>query len=245
VHANSAGGPGIPSALISGTFIPFGFPFSGAAGSKGAYSIAVAVPNGLGGLQTTLNLTASATGYTKSSVLLNVTIGGDLTQDFVLPPSSQGGSAIVSGTVTGSSGPELPAEMFWWHSGNYLIGTNSTSDIPLVFATPASASLGLYVQGPEGTHGVTTVWIPDSQFKGPFVATATPGPNPTIVSQSDNGTYYRVNLTYDHSFRLITLMGSTPVPEFPGVALVAALGSAVAVALLYERKLRLPGVASI
>lgn len=246
VRASSTSGPGISSAYVSGSFIPYGFPFAGATDSNGAYTLAVAVPTSLGGIQAGLNLTASATGYISSSALSNVTIGNDISQNFVLlPTSTAGSSATIEGTVTGGTGPELPAQMFWWHSGNYLVGLNSTSDIQIIFATPANSTLDIYAEGPEGTHGTTTVWLPDSQFKGPFVATSYPGPNPTIVSQSDNGTYYQVNLTYSHSFHLITLMGSTPVPEFPGVALVAALGSAVAVALLYERRLRMPSLAAV
>jgi hypothetical protein len=147
--------------------------------------------------------------------------------------------------VTGGSGPELPAEMIWWHSGDFLIGTNSTSYIPVIFTYQQNSTIEVFAEGPEGTHGTLTLWIPDTGFRGPYTVTATPGPNPNVVSQSDNGTYYQVVLSYNHSFHLITLMGSTPVPEFPGVAIVAALGSAVAVALLYERKLRMPSAVPV
>jgi len=242
VRANSTSGPGI-GALVEGTFSPLALlSFSGSAGSDGKYSVAVGLPQGTSGIANVLNITASAYGYKDASALLNVTLGTDISQDFVLLPSSQsstGPSATIAGTVTGGSGPQLPETMYWWHSGNYLVGVDSTSDVPFILTTPSNDSLELFAQGPEGTQGTTTVWLSDSQFRGPFTVTAFPGPNPSVTSQQDNGTYTSVTISYSHSEHLFTIMGSTPAPEFPGVALIAALGSAVAVAMLYERKLRI------
>ncbi|HVP23424.1 MAG TPA: carboxypeptidase-like regulatory domain-containing protein [Conexivisphaerales archaeon] len=238
VKANSTGGPGIFATVSGSMFPPVGFPFSGSSGSNGSFNFAVGVTTGAGGTPVTINLTASSFGYSSSSALVNATYGSDISQDFVLlPTSSSAASATIKGTVTGNSGPNLPATMYWWHSGSYLFGVNSTSDVPLLYLETNNTIL-IEASGPEGTQGTTTLWVPDSVGRSPFTVTSFPGPNPTIVSQQDNGTYSSVTFSYSHSDHAFSIIGSTPVPEFPGVALVAALGSAVAVSLLYERKLR-------
>jgi len=247
VQANSTGGPGISDAFISGTFLPLGFGFGGFTASDGTFSIPVCIPEGLAGQAVQIKLTASASGYQDSSAIVNTMIGNDVSQNFVLTPAAaaSSASATITGTVTGGSGPNLPQATYWWHSGNFLVGVQSTSDIPFIFTLQSNDSIELYAQGPEGTQGTTTVWLPDSAFRGPFTAVAYPGPNPTLVSQTDNGTYTAVELSYGHSEHLITIMGSTPAPEFPGIFVLAALGSAVAVGLLYERKLRFASPAQI
>jgi hypothetical protein len=250
VYANSTGGPRIGFASIQASVSPpIVFPFGMSTNSSGVYFSAFGVPTGLRGTPLTFNITASALNYNPSSVVLSINLGADINQNFVLTynsTSGTGASAVIRGSVTGNSGPELPASFFWWHGANgatnFLVGVNSTSIVPLIFTDPANDSISLFAEGPEGTHGTTTVFLPDSQFRGPFAVTATPGPNPTISSQSDNGTYSIVTLTYNHSYHYITLKGSSPVPEFPGLMVVAALGSAVAVALLFERRVRLSGL---
>jgi hypothetical protein len=191
-------------------------------------------------------LTGSAPGFNVTNISLNLTIGTDTAQDLVLLLSPFGppqiASATIKGTVTGSDGPALPSTLIWWHvaDGNltYLVGFNSNSSILYATASSQSDQIAFVAAGPGATTAQATVRLPSSYFSGPFAATSSPGPDPTILSQSLQGSEYVITLAFGHSTHLITLIKALPVPEFPGPAALAAAGASVAVALLYERARR-------
>jgi len=248
VYANSTGGPTLQDADVTLSFGGYTAPPGGSTftAKDGTYQLVVPVETGtMGMMMTGGNLTATYSGYNKASFNQSVTIGTDLTNvNFVLTKAGAAKSATISGSVTGNSGPNLPFSNTWYLINDtnnfYQIGLNTSSTAPYIFSSIATKAIEVYAEGPEGTSGQMSIWIPKAIFQGPFTVTSTPGPNPTVTSTGGNSTYTEITITYSHSYRFITFTSTTAIPEFPGFMLLAALGSSVAVGLLAERRLRSP-----
>lgn len=246
VHMDNLTGPPVGYAQLYLTLngVPSVSTIYGYGQSNGSFSIIVPVPEGYMGMPVTATLTAKNYNYNAAVRQLNLTMGTDASVDVALPSSATFGSAKIEGTVYGGVGPDLPSSMQWWHltfaNYTFTVGINSTSYVNYVYPYLLSKELYISARGPEGIAGQMTVFVPDSIMQGPFTIDSSYLPKPTIVSQVDNGTYTAVTFTFtQHNYNYFYLYSAAAVPEFPGWMVLGALGSAVFVAAMAERKLHL------
>jgi hypothetical protein len=247
VYANYTGGPRLSYPDVQWKFsIPYLVGGSTSGDVNGTYVLVLPVVTGTSGFLSGGNFTVSASGYNTTIVPANITIGNDLPKDFVLlkspPPPPPPPSATIMGTILGNAGPELPFSYEWWHLSEngyqFMVGFNTSSYIDFVFSSLSTKSILVSVWGPEGTTGQMTIWIPDAIFQMPFSVTSIPGPSPTMGTQTDNGTYTSVSITYGLSSKTIVFTSTGVIPEFPdSIALMIVLFS-VALAILLQKKLR-------
>lgn|GEM_PF-2604258 len=246
VHGDNLTGPalGYASMKFSSAHVPSWYSVWGQVQADGTYSVLLGIPSGYMGMTVPVNITVSHYGYNTRTFTVNLTLGTDLNLDLYLTKGELGASAKVEGFVSGAGGPGMPFTFNWWRltfdNYTFMVGMNSTSSVDYLSPYLLSKYIYISARGPEGTVGHMTVWVPDSVMQGPFTVVSRTPPYPTIVSVTDNGTYTAVEFTYfEHNYNYMYLYSTSAVPEFPGVALLAALGSAFFVSMLVERRLRL------
>jgi hypothetical protein len=247
VYANYTGGPRLSYPDVQWRFsIPYLVGGSTSGDVNGTYVLVLPVVTGTSGFSSGGNFTVSASGYNTTIVPANVTIGNGLTKDFVLlkspPPPPPPPSATIMGTILGNAGPELPFSYEWWHLSEngyqFMVGFNTSSYIDFVFSSLSTKSILVSVWGPEGITGQMTIWIPDAILQGPFSVTSIPGPNPTMGTQTDNGTYTSVSITYGLSSKTIVFTSTGVIPEFQGPMALIAILFATALAVFLQKRLR-------
>ena len=248
IYENETGPARVSGAEVSLEFPDPPFPPGGStyADDNGAYVMAVPILMGTNGTESNAILTVSAYDYNTTALNTNLTIGVDYTFDFILfktPPIPPPPSATIMGTIYGIPGPALPSTYQWWHttSGNYtyLVGVNASSGIEYVGGTVTAGYVYVHVWGPEGTSGQLTIWIPVDLYPGHFTITSSPGPDPSEVSQVNNGTYTIVTITYGHSSKYIYFQSDVVIPEFPSPLLFAAVLMAGTAFVVFEKKRRM------
>ena len=250
VYNATIGGTPLPYADVSLSFSSLFYLLDGytSGGANGTYLLALPTL-ALNGETFPGNFTVSAGGYVTKMVPANITIGTDLTQNFALqkkPPPTPMQSAAITGTVYGNSGPPLPFSYETWYASDsgyqFMMTMNSSSYISGVYTDLSAKSLYVDLWGPEGINGSLTIWIPDAIYFGTFLVTSYPGPNPQVVTTTDNGTYTKIQITYALSPKTIIFTSTGAVPEFPSslalAALMVTLLFAAGIAIFLQKRLK-------
>lgn len=233
-----------PSVEVSfGSFFPPGGSTTGNA--NGTYLLTVPIAQGTQGQSYTGTFTVSGFDYNTTTVTHSLTIGTDVTginfalfKTSIIPPSQ---SATIQGSVTGNAGPDLPFSYQKWYvpTGNTLfpIILNASSEVINAYASTSLGMLTLSIWGPDGTQGTMTIWIPKSAIPGPFTITSLPGPDPTIVSQTQDATNFIITIQYNHSAHILTFQNGV-IPEYSEPLLLITMMTLTAAAVLMLKKSR-------
>jgi hypothetical protein len=99
---------------------------------------------------------------------------------------------------------------------------------------PANTLLALNLSGADGTVGVCTVTFPNALLVGPYLCYV----DDVLVApvETANATHTALSVTYTHSVRTLTIIGTTVIPEFSlPIAVALALLTGGALMLLRRR----------
>lgn len=250
VNENSTTGPAVHDPHVDLTFEADPSPPGGSTSGDTNGNYEMTLPTGslygadYTGQEWNGTFTASADGYNTTTVNATITIGADMTIDFVLFKQStlKPPSATIVGTIYGNAGPSLPFSHQVWHlvsgASNFEVELNTSSSTVFLDGNVTTGTVSIYLWGPEGTTGQLTIWIPKNLFPGPsFTVTSYPGPNPT-PSLASNSTHWIITIQYEHSFRDITFKSQQVLPEYPIPAILMVMLMVSSALAFLEKKRR-------
>lgn len=124
-----------------------------------------------------------------------------------------------------------------WESTPYDISIVSNSTVTAFSFSQPNKRINFNVTRPSGTHGFCNVTIPETLLGGPYTVTVDDLPAAPSPVEVSNDTHTSVYFTYNHSTRMVKILGTTVIPEFPSATILPLFMIATLLAIIvYKRK---------
>jgi hypothetical protein len=154
------------------------------------------------------------------------TVSPTVTQSTSIITTTLTATTTLSTTVSYATTATVPVE-------NMVVQIASSSQVSSLIFDSTRNLLNFTVSGPAGTIGYFNATIAKSLLAGSPVLLMDGVEHSAIVTQDAN--FWYVYTTYSHSVHQVTIGGSSAVPEFPSILLLAAVFM-IAIAVIRPRR---------